>query len=116
MQGSNIFYKRENRFTSHVKFVGEEYNSFDFNNNLKSNKIEQLEFTNYLSSNQCKKYYILLEKQLLYLNTKREELYKKIVKFYNLYTRDNLDKNLSKRVCNFKLLEEKCLEYHKIKV
>ena len=60
MQGNNIFYKRINRFKSNVSFVEEEYKTFDFNNNLKSDKIEDLEFTNYLSSNQCKKYSLLL--------------------------------------------------------
>ena len=61
MQENNIFYLRKNRFSDRVKYIGEEYKSFDFNHNLKSNKIEELEFTNFLSSNQCNKYYLLVD-------------------------------------------------------
>ena len=60
-ENNNIFYKRINRFSNNVRFVKEEYHSFDFNNNLRSSKFEDLEFTNYLSSNQCNKYFTLLE-------------------------------------------------------
>lgn len=71
MQENNVFYLRKNRFSNDVKYVDEGYTEFDFNNNLKSNKIEELEFTNYLSSNQCNKYYVLFDIcQKLYNNYK----------------------------------------------
>lgn len=57
---SNRFTKRINRF-SNPRFVEEEYTGFDFNNNIKSNDIEELSFTNYTSSNGCYKYLKLEE-------------------------------------------------------
>ncbi len=32
-----------------------------------------------------------------------------------LYNNGNLPQNIKARCCNFKLLEEKCIEYNKIK-
>ena len=63
MQQSNLFKsktfsKRINRFNNST-FIEETYKSFDFNNNLKSDNLEDLEFTNFVSSNICKKYLIL---------------------------------------------------------
>ena len=34
---------------------------------------------------------------------------------YNMYNNNHLDKNIAKRCCNFKLLEEKYLEYNTVK-
>jgi len=76
MQENNVFYVRKNRFTSNVKYDQEEYSSFDFNNNLKSDIIDVLEFTNYLSSNQCNKYFLLTEIcKKLYINYKNLNKY-----------------------------------------
>lgn len=55
----NHFQKRINRFKN-ATFVSEEYDSFNFNNNLKSDHFEELEFTNYVSSDMCNKYLDLL--------------------------------------------------------
>lgn len=57
---SNRFTKRIDRFTN-PRFVEEEYSEFDFNNNIKSDNIEELFFTNYTSSNICNKYIKLEE-------------------------------------------------------
>nr|DAG39816.1 MAG TPA: hypothetical protein [Caudoviricetes sp.] len=57
---TNRFNKRVDRFTN-PRFIKEEYEEFDFNNNIKSNNIEELYFTNYTSSNICKKYLKLEE-------------------------------------------------------
>lgn len=54
----NRFKKRTNRFKNPT-FVEEKYSGFDFNNNLKSNHIAELCFTNFVSSDKCKKYYEL---------------------------------------------------------
>lgn len=56
----NRFVKRVNRFTN-PRFFEEEYTEFDFNNNIKSNNIQELSFTNYTSSNTCNKYLKLEE-------------------------------------------------------
>ena len=34
------------------------------------------------------------------------------LKLYDKYINGTLDKNIAKRCCNFKLLEEKCKEYN----
>lgn len=60
-----------------------------------------------------KKYKILLENQLTYINSKREILYKKTIRFQNQYRNGRLYPNILNRCCNFPLLEEKCLEYEK---
>ena len=67
----NRFKKRINRF-SHPTFVNEVYVGFDFNNNLKSNRIEELKFTNFVSSNRCKKY-CELEKICIKIYKNKEE-------------------------------------------
>lgn len=56
----NRFRKRVNRFKNPT-FVEDKYDGFDFNNNLKSNHIKELCFTNFVSSDKCKKYYELEE-------------------------------------------------------
>ena len=57
---NNRFTKRVDRFNN-PRFIKEEYEEFDFNNNIKSNNIKELYFTNYTSSNICKKYLKLEE-------------------------------------------------------
>ncbi len=57
---SGTFSKRVNRFKNSI-FIEEEYSAFDFNNNLKSDNIEELEFTNFVSSKLSKKYITLKE-------------------------------------------------------
>ena len=37
----------------------------------------------------------------------------RLEKLYDKYVNGTLDKNIAKRCCNFKLLEEKCKEYNK---
>lgn len=92
MQESNIFYRRINRFSNNVYSIKEKYNSFDFNDNLKSNKIEELQFTNFLSSNQCEKYFLLSD-----ICTK---LYKNYNNLNKIFVADEFDPNRynSKRV------------------
>ena len=59
------------------------------------------------------KYIRLLKEQLFWLNRNSDKLYGRSKKLYNKYIDGTLDKNISKRCCNFKLLEEKCKEYNK---
>lgn len=94
MQENNIFYKRVNRFSNNISYQKEEYDSFDFNGNLKSDKFEELEFTNYLSSNGCNKYFLLLEIC--------EKINNNIINFNKYFIPDEFDssKYSSKRVFN----------------
>jgi len=58
------------------------------------------------------KYQKLLKEQLLWLNENFKTLKNKSFKLYNLYNEGKLSKSISGRCCNFKLLEEKCVEYN----
>lgn len=57
------------------------------------------------------KYTKLLKEQIYWLNRNDEKLYVRSKKLYDKYLNGTLDKNIAKRCCNFKLLEEKCKEY-----
>lgn len=57
------------------------------------------------------KYQKLLKEQLAWLNANYIQVKDKSYKLYILYNKGRLPKNIRERCCNFKLLEEKCLEY-----
>ena len=59
------------------------------------------------------KYTKLLKEQIYWLNRNDEKLYNRSKKLYDKYISGTLNKNIAKRCCNFKLLEEKCKEYNK---
>ena len=59
------------------------------------------------------KYNNLLKDQLYWLNRNDEKLYGRSKRLYDKYVNGTLDKNIAKRCCNFKLLEEKCKNYNK---
>ena len=61
------------------------------------------------------KYQKLLKEQIYWLNRNDEKLYNRSKKLYEKYINNTLDKNIRERCCNFKLLEQKCLKYNKIK-
>ncbi len=57
------------------------------------------------------KYQKLLREQLAWLNANYKQVKNKSCKLYQLYIDGKLSENIKARCCNFKLLEEKCLEY-----
>ena len=57
------------------------------------------------------KYNIMLKKQLNFINKNKEKILRNVEKLYNYYLDDKLNFKIKSRCCNFKLLEEKCLEY-----
>lgn len=59
------------------------------------------------------KYQKLLKEQLAWLNANYYQVKNRSFKLYQLYNKGNLPKNIKLRCCNFKLLEEKCLQYNK---
>ncbi len=59
------------------------------------------------------KYQKLLKEQLSWLNANYYQVKNKSFKLYKLYNNGKLPKNIKSRCCNFKLLEEKCVEYNK---
>ncbi len=59
------------------------------------------------------KYQKLLKDQLQWLNANFNQVKNKSFKLYRLYNEGRLSQNIKARCCNFKILEEKCLEYNK---
>ena len=59
------------------------------------------------------KYQRLLSQQLAWLNANYHQVKNKSFKLYQLYNNDKLPKNIKARCCDFKLLEDKCLQYNK---
>ena len=59
-----------------------------------------------------RKYQELLKDQLSWLSENYMQIMSKSYKLYNLYNTKRLSKNIMDRCCNFKLLEEKCEQYH----
>lgn len=59
------------------------------------------------------KYQKLLREQLDWLNANYKQVKNKSFKLYQLYNSGRLPENIKSRCCNFKLLEEKCVEYNK---
>lgn len=59
------------------------------------------------------KYQKLLQEQLHWLNANYYQVRNKSLKLYKLYNMNKLPDKIKARCCNFKLLEEKCLEYNK---
>ena len=58
------------------------------------------------------KYQKLLKEQLDWLNANYHQVKNKSFKLYKLYNGGRLPQNIKERCCNFKLLEEKCIEYN----
>ncbi len=63
-----------------------------------------------------KKYKKLLIEQLNWLNDNNIKVRTKAIKLYTLYNENRLPLNIKNRCCNFKLLEEKCINYNKNKI
>ena len=59
------------------------------------------------------KYQRLLREQLNWLNANYKQVKNKFFKLYKLYNDGKLSESIKSRCCNFKLLEEKCVEYNK---
>ncbi len=58
------------------------------------------------------KYQKLLKQQLAWLNANYHQVKNKSFRLYQLYNSGRLPENIKLRCCNFKLLEEKCLNYN----
>lgn len=96
-----------------LKIKGGELGAVNFNNMIPVKEhnyyLVDLNRTNLSISEQ--KYQQLLKQQLQWLNEHYNQLKNKSFKLYQLYNNGRLPENIKERCCNFKLLEEKCLEY-----
>ena len=61
------------------------------------------------------KYQKLLSSQLYWLNRNIDLIYMHSKFLYDSYINKTVPKYITKRCCNFKLLEEKCIEYNTVK-
>ncbi len=91
-------------------------------NNMIPVSLENIEKVNYkniekyrtFESTESKKMYIyLLQIELLYLSKNVDKILKKSTKLYH-HKQDMPLSNISVRTCDFKKLEEKCIEYKKV--
>lgn len=55
----------------------------------------------------------MLKEQIFWLNRHADKLYSKSKNLYDKYINGSLNERITKRCCNFKLLEKKCIEYNK---
>ncbi len=98
-----------------LKIKGGELGAVNFNNMIPVKEqnyyLVDLNKTNISIPEQ--KYQQLLKQQLQWLNEHYKQLKNKSFKLYQLYNNGRLPANIKDRCCNFKLLEEKCLEYKK---
>ena len=56
----------------------------------------------------------VLKEQIFWLNRNDDKLYGRSKKLYDKYVNGTLNESIAKRCCDFKLLEEKCIEYNKM--
>lgn len=99
------------------KIKNGELGAVNFNNMIPVTSLnyEIIEFKNFKVNNRNDRRYLsLLKNQLMWLNYNKEKVYKKSKTLYELYNKGKLDSKFKSRCCNFKLLEEKCIEYNKI--
>lgn len=88
--------------------------AINFNNMLpvSENNIIKLDLDKECLTKSEEKYTKLLKEQIYWLNRNDEKLYGRSKKLYDKYLDGTLDAKTAARCCNFKLLEEKCKEYH----
>ncbi len=100
-----------------LKLNGGELGAINFNNMIPvlKNNYDLLDLETMKSSSE-RKYKTLLSKQLVWLNDNIDLVLKKSRKLYDLYNSNKLSTQIKNRCCNFKSLEEKCLEYNKTEV
>lgn len=87
----------------------------NFNNMIPvlKNNVVELDLNAKANSRSESNYLKLLNEQIYWLNRHSDSLYNKSKKLYDKYINNELNFNIKNRCCNFKLLEEKCLEYTK---
>ena len=83
---------------------------------VKDENIELIDLNAVTKTRSEEKYLKLLKEQIYWLNRNDEKLYYRTEKLYNNYVNNLLSDNIKDRCCNFKLLEEKCMEYNIEKV
>lgn len=100
-----------------LKLGNGELGAINFNNMLPvlENNIKYVDLKKATLDKKQSEYQRLLRKQHRWVNRHAYLILKKSIHLYELYTTNKLPQIINKRCCNFKLLEEKCLEYNTVK-
>lgn len=100
-----------------IKIKNGEYGVINFNNMIPvtSDNYEEFNLNKKTTNEKENAWLRLLNNQLRWLTSHKDNIYTKSKLLYNLYKEDKLPKNVKDRCCNFILLEEKCNEYVKEK-
>ena len=100
-----------------IKIRNGELGIINLNNSIpiKGNEIRLLDIDALKNSSNTsdRKYGTLCEDQLIWCDNNFEVIEKNFKKLYSLYVNNKLPESLKERCCNFSLLEEKSLDYHK---
>ncbi|MBO4601178.1 MAG: type III toxin-antitoxin system ToxN/AbiQ family toxin [Bacilli bacterium] len=98
-----------------LKIDGGNLGVINFNNMIPVSRknITLIDLNNDNSSILDTKYLNLLKKQIMWLNRNSGKIYSRAEKLYEKYNRNLLNESIRIRCCDFKLLEEKCIEYNK---
>ena len=98
-----------------MKIKEGEYGAINFNNMVpvSDGNYEIIFLDEELVEKEGKAYVELLRNQLYYLNAHYIEVINRAISLHNNYINGTLRKSVRKRCCNFLLLEDKCLMYHK---
>ena len=98
-----------------IKIRNGELGIINLNNSIpiKGNEIRLLDIDALKNSSNIsdRKYGTLCEDQLIWCDNNFEVIEKNFKKLYSLYINNKLPESLKERCCNFKLLEEKSLDY-----
>ena len=108
--------KMSNNSLDYMKINKGELGIVNFNNMIPliSKVYDEIDLNTIKKETNEEKYRLLLKKQYEFLFDNILELKSKAKKLYYLYCHNYLDEKIQNRCCNFKLLEEKCIEYNKI--
>ncbi len=107
-------HKKMRNMIDFLKIKNGELGAVNFNNMIPvTNKNYYLiDLNRKTSKSEEIKYQKLLNEQLNWLNSHYNQVKNKSFRLYQLYNSGKLPQNIKERCCNFKLLEEKCLEYN----
>lgn len=96
-----------------MKLKNGELGAINFNNMIPvvSAEYELIDLNKSYENTKDVKYYKMLKEQLNWLNSKSIQVRNKAVKLYKFYNESRLPENIRARCCNFKLLEQKSVEY-----
>lgn len=101
-----------------VKINNGIYGAINFNNMIPvfTNNYEIIDLNKTSNNISEVKWLNLLKNQLVWVNEHKDLICGKAEKLYELYNDNKLPKTLKLRCCDFKLLEEKCIEYNEVNV